>query len=274
MNFNWSYFPLEGDGVAGGVQNPLPAFTDQTGLPWTAANSWFNGNGVDTSLITSWAAAPTLFNGVALPDRGSYLIGFQVELGEPSSNPVAGGETILFSGYSGPQGIDGLRVAYKQSGVVEFSLSGIAALTLLRSTTNISNGLHNIFYYIDHRPVGTGIDAAFVHTYQDGTDIKKSAYIRRLYNIGGISPREISAATSLAIGAMPLNGSPQSGTHFQGKIRRLHLMKFGEDVNADPSNLAQLMGELSKARMIPTPQIQQLMGFSGTSISRAFVRFA
>jgi hypothetical protein len=243
-------------------------------MPWDAGSDWFIGNGTDTSLVTSWTVAPNLFNGVALPDRGSYLIGFQVELGGPSSNVVDGAETILFCGYSGPQGVDGLRVTYRQSGEIEFTLSDTAYLNRSRSTADISNGLHNVFFYVDHRVAGIGIDAAFVHTYQDGTDIKRSSYIRKLHKAGGIFPREISGATSLAIGAMPSNGTSQPGTYFQGKLRRLHLMKFGEGADDDPSNLAQLMGELSKAQMIPTPQILQLMSFSGASISRTFVRFA
>jgi len=274
MNFNWCYFPLEVDGTADGVLNPLPAFTEQAGGPWSAGNGWFNGNGVDTSLITSWTTAPGLFAGVALPDRGCYLIGFQIELGDPSLNSVDGSETVLFCGYSGPQGVDGLRVTYKQSGAIEFTLSDTTYLKLKRSTVNISNGLHNIFFYIDHRPAGTGTDTAFAHTYRDGSDIKNSSFYRPLHQAEAITPREISGSTSLSIGAMPSNGSPQTGSYFQGKFRRLHIMKFGEGADSDPSNLAQLMGELSKAHMIPTQQILQLMSFSGTSISRAFVQFA
>lgn len=272
MNFNWCYFPLEADGRTNGVLNPVPDFVIQNGDPWLAGNGWFNGDGLNTSLVTPWNTAPLLFDGVALPGDGAYLIGFQAEL---AGTPVAQ-ETILFCGYNSTGNTDGLRVEYLTNGKIRFTLANRNFTDIVRVTRNpINNSMVNVFCYIDHRPAGVGVDEAYVYSYEDGTDINRpSVDSVGLSALGDIYPQQIDAATALIIGAMQVNGFPQAGTHFSSKIRRLHMMSFGSLPDDVPGNLAELMSELSKASMVPTPAIQQIASLSVPVLSRAFVRYA
>lgn len=270
MTFNWCYFPLEADELANGIQNPLPDFVIQSGSPWAAGNNWFNGDSFSTSLITPWSTDPLLFDGVALPKSGSYLIGFQLDLGIA---PIAN-ETILFCGYNGSGNTDGLRVEYLTTGKVRFKLLNRNSVNVARDTKQIlSNGLTNVFCYIDHRPPGIGVDVAYIHTYTDGTDIKSTSNRLNLHNLGEIYPQQIDSATALIVGAMHVGGSPQAGTYFSGRIRRIHIMNFGPLSDGVIANLAEVMGELSKASMIPTAAIQQIAGFPTGVASRSFVEY-
>ncbi|MEZ5543574.1 MAG: hypothetical protein R3F42_16290 [Pseudomonadota bacterium] len=275
MSFNWCYFPLEQHGQAAGIQNPLPDFVTVGGNPWSAGNGWFNGNGLNTSLLTPWSADPALFAGVACPGDASYLIGFQLEVGAVSPDPQ-NRETILYCGYNSAGLFDGIRVGYRTNGVVRFTLQSrsLGYTDVVVETGDVSNSRRNIFCRIDHRPAGTGVNAAFTHTYRDGTDVQATSSIKTLSGIGDIAPQQITPATALSVGANQGNGQPVAGSYFLGKIRRLHLMRFGRLAYDEPGNLAELMGELSRAGMVPTPAIQQLMGFGAQAISRAFVQYS
>ncbi len=270
MTFNWCYFPLESNGLANGIQNPLPDFVTQNGDPWAAANNWFNGNGSSTSLITPWTTDSLLFDSVALPRSGGYLIGFQLDL---DAAPVAN-ETILSCGYNSSGNTDGLRIEYLTNGKVRFRLQNRNYITVVRDTkVSLSNSLTNIFCYVDHRPAGTGVDAVYVHAYTDATDIKSTSPPSTLRNIGEIYPQQIDSATALIVGAMQIDGSSLAGTYFSGRIRRLHMMNFGSLSDDVIANLAELMGELSKASMIPTAEIQLIAGFPVGVASRSFVEY-
>ena len=179
--FNWCYFPLEQNGQPGGIQNPLPGFLTVNGSPWYANNGWFNGDGSITSLLAPWNTDPALFDGVALPKDGSYLIGFQLEVGAGSPDPN-NRETILFCGYNSAGVYDGIRVGYRSNGVVRFTLQSrsLGFSDVVIETGDISNSVRNIFCHIDHRPAGTGVNATFTHTYQDGTDVKATSWIKNL----------------------------------------------------------------------------------------------
>ena len=133
--------------------------------------------------------------------------------------------------------------------------------------------MSNIFCHIDHRPAGTGVNATFTHTYEDGTDVKSSSYIYDLSNLGDIYPQNINSSTAIIVGAHQNNGNPTFGTYFLGKIRRLHIMRFGRLSNDQPGNLAELMNELSKASMVPTQAVQQVMAFNNQTLSRSFVQY-
>lgn len=274
MSFNWCYYPLEENAQAAGILNPLPAFTSMYGNPWSAGNGWFNGNGANTCLLTPWSADPALFAGVALPRDGSYLIGFQLEVGAASPD-LQNRETILFCGYDSAGIFDGIRVGYRSDGVVRFTLQcrSLGYTDVVIDTGNVNNSRCNIFCHIDHRPAGTGVNATFTHTYRDGTDIKTTSWIKDLSVLGDIYPQQITAATALSIGAHQGNGVPIAGTYFLGRVRRLHIMRFGRLAYDEPGNLAELMNEMSLASMIPTPAVQQLMGFGTQAYSRAFVRY-
>lgn len=270
MSFNWCYFPLEVDGLAQGIHNPLPDFVIQNADPWAASNGWFTGDGLNTSLITPWETAPLLFEGVALPEDGAYLLGFQVELG---AAPLTD-ETILFCGYNSAGNIDGLRVEYSTNGKIRFTLANRNFADSSRETRdNISNSLQNIFCYIDHRPAGIGVDSVYVHAYEDGTDIKATPAGVALNAMGAIFPQQVNSATALIVGALLQDGAPVSGTYFSSKVRRLHMMRFGALSEDVPSNVAELMGELSRANMIPTAQVLQIAGFGSQALSRTFVQY-
>lgn len=273
MNFNWAYFPLEINGNSTGIQNSLPNFSTLNGTPWSLNNGWFNGDGNSTSLITPWNDAPNLFSGVALPKDGSHLIGFQIQL----DNIPATNQTVFFCGYNKAGNIDGIKCLYTKSGELIFIIQNRNYSTILKAANNaanVSNRLMNIFCHIDHRPVGVGTNLIFIHTYDDGTDVKYTTFEGKdLSTMGDIYPQVIDQATALILGADQKNGTALSGTHFTGRIRRFHLIKFGALANDQPDNLAELMNELSKANMVPTPKITQLMGYPVSVASRSFVKF-
>jgi len=269
MNFNWCYYPLETDGKVAGIQNTLPDFSTQYGNPWLANNGWFNGNGIDTSIITPWESAPALFEGVALPNDGAFLIGFQIKVGAlPASH-----QTILSCGYNAGGNVDGIRIEYRTNGRIRFTFENRNFTDLIRETDDISNSLKNIFCYIDHRPAGIGVNSANVHTYTDGTDVKTSPRGVDLSTLGNIYPEQINSAVALIIGALQSNGQPRTGSHFNGKIRRIHMMKFGSMADDTPGNIAEIMNELSLNNMVPTNEIILIAGLPEETIKQDFVRY-
>jgi len=270
MTFNWAYYPLETNGHASGVQNPLPNFEVRNGNPWSSNTGWFVGDGSSTSLFTQWNTAPILFEQLALPNNACYLIGFQVDLGAaPASD-----ETILFCGFNDSNNTDGVQITYKTTGKIRPSLMLRNHSTIFRDTLDIRNKLRNLFFYIDHRPAGIGIDQMVIHMYENITDIKYTEQKQKdLRGLGGIYPQEFTSSTGIIVGAMHSNGIPIAGTHFSGKIRRLHIMNFGALADDVPSNIAELMGRLSEASMVPTSNILQFMGFPSEVSSYSFVDY-
>ncbi|MCX2981808.1 hypothetical protein EYC98_13160 [Halieaceae bacterium IMCC14734] len=271
MIFNWCYYPLETDGNVNGIQNPLPNFTIQHGNPWEAGNDWFNGNGLDTSIVLPWESNVALFDGLALPDNGAYMLGFQIQLGAaPQSN-----QTILFCGHvgNGNKDKDGIRVDYRTNGRVRFTFFNKNHTNIIKETDIVSNSLRNIFCYIDHRPAGIGVDSANVHVYEDGTDVNATPSGVSLSSLGSIYPQQVNSATALIIGAYQVNGQPFAGTHYNGKVRRIHIMKFGSLAEDTPSNIAEIMNELSLKNMIPTAAVVQIAGLPLDEITQDFVRY-
>lgn len=274
MIFNWTYFPLENNGESSGVEKPLPGFSTQYGNPWALNNGWFNGDGSSTSLITHWNESPALFEGVALPRNGSYMIGFQVDLGPAPTSSI---QTIFSCGYNKDNITDGVKCLYTKLGEIIFLLKNRNYPTILKraGTGDMSNQLLNVYCYIDHRPAGIGINSIFTHIYEDGTDTKYTSFKGGdLSVIGDIYPQEFTQATALVVGSDHNNGNPLTKTYFSGRIRRLHIMHFGYIADDEPGNIAELMNELSKANMVATPEIKQLMGFPVNTVARSFVRFS